>query len=140
MFKFHFSFIFLAFLILLLYGAFIAGHSSYPLLDIKKASIVVEKMSENEYMNFTPEMQEPQGPALIDTHALGHSQTGEATEGEGGLFVASTQGTKYHLSWCASAKSISDANKIFFSSRSEAEEAGYEPASNCKEIELFDPE
>src|SRR3990167_4166965 len=112
MFKIHFSFIIsLVFVILLLYGDFIAGYSSHPLFDIKKAPIVVEKMPENEYMNFTPEMQEPQGPILIDTHALGHSQTGEATEGEGGLFVASTQGTKYHLSWCSSAKSISDANK-----------------------------
>ncbi len=49
-------------------------------------------------------------------------------------YVASKKGTKYHLLWCAGAKSIKDANKIYFASKEEAGKAGYKPASNCKGI------
>ena len=49
-----------------------------------------------------------------------------------GTVVASKNGTKYHLPWCSGAQRISEANKITFSSKAEAEKAGYTPASNCK--------
>ena len=47
-------------------------------------------------------------------------------------YVASKNGTKYHLPWCPGAKQIKEENKIWFSSKEEAEKAGYTPASNCK--------
>lgn len=49
-----------------------------------------------------------------------------------GMYVASKNGTKYHFPWCSGAKSISEANKIWFNSVEEARAAGYTPASNCK--------
>lgn len=49
-----------------------------------------------------------------------------------GMYVASKNGTKYHFPWCSGAKSISEANKIWFDSVEEARAAGYTPASNCK--------
>jgi hypothetical protein len=52
---------------------------------------------------------------------------------EGG-YVASKNGTKYHLPWCGSAKQIKEENKVWFSTKAEAEAAGYTPASNCKGI------
>ncbi len=55
------------------------------------------------------------------------------TSPEGG-YVASKNGTKYHLPWCGSAKQISEQNKIFFATKAEAEAAGYTPAGNCKGI------
>jgi hypothetical protein len=51
-----------------------------------------------------------------------------------GGYVASKNGTKYHLPWCSGAKQISEQNKIFFATKAEAEAAGYTPASNCKGI------
>jgi len=47
-------------------------------------------------------------------------------------FVASKNGTKYHYPWCPGAQSIKEENKIWFSTKEEAEKAGYQPASNCK--------
>ncbi len=47
-------------------------------------------------------------------------------------YVASKTGTKYHLPSCASAKKISEKNKIWFATKEEAEQAGFSPASNCK--------
>jgi hypothetical protein len=49
-------------------------------------------------------------------------------------YVASKNGTKYHLPWCGSAKSIKEENKVWFATKEEAEKAGYTPASNCKGI------
>lgn len=48
------------------------------------------------------------------------------------LYVASKNGTKYHFPWCSGASTIKEENKIWFSSKEEAEKAGYQPASNCK--------
>ena len=52
----------------------------------------------------------------------------------GGEYVASKSGKSYHLPWCAGAKQIKEENKIYFSSKAEAEAAGYAPAKNCKGI------
>jgi len=49
----------------------------------------------------------------------------------GGLLVASKRGTKYHFPWCSGALSMKEVNKVWFSSKEEAERAGYSPATNC---------
>ncbi len=53
---------------------------------------------------------------------------------QGSEYVASKNGTKYHLPWCSGAKRIKEENKVFFQTKEEAEKAGYAPASNCKGI------
>ena len=47
-------------------------------------------------------------------------------------FVASKNSTKYHHPWCSGAQRIKEENKVWFSSKKEAEKAGYTPAGNCK--------
>lgn len=49
-------------------------------------------------------------------------------------YVASKNGTKYHLPWCSGAQRISEENKVWFTSKEDAEAAGYSPAANCKGI------
>lgn len=49
-------------------------------------------------------------------------------------YVASKNGQVYHLPHCSGAKNISEANKITFATKAEAEAAGYRPAQNCKGI------
>jgi len=51
-----------------------------------------------------------------------------------GGYVASKNSDKYHLPWCSGAQRISEANKVWFSTKEEAEKAGYTPAGNCKGI------
>ncbi|MFC1801955.1 hypothetical protein ACFLY7_00735 [Patescibacteria group bacterium] len=48
--------------------------------------------------------------------------------------VASKKGSKYFLPWCSSAQTIKENNKVWFSSKEEAEGKGYTPAKNCKGI------
>ena len=66
----------------------------------------------------------------IDTKSVVAS-SGAALENYGNV-VASKQGSKYHLPWCPGAKAIKDENKVYFSTREEAEARGYTPAANCK--------
>lgn len=53
----------------------------------------------------------------------------------GGLLVASSRGSRYHFPWCAGAQQIAAQNKIWFESATDAREAGYTPARNCKGLE-----
>jgi len=48
-----------------------------------------------------------------------------------GNFVASKNGSSYHLPTCPGAKQIKEENKILFQSEAEARAAGYKPAGNC---------
>lgn len=50
------------------------------------------------------------------------------------FYVASKNGQVYHLPHCSGAKRISEANKITFKTKEEAEAAGLRPAANCKGI------
>jgi len=49
-----------------------------------------------------------------------------------GSYVASKSGSKYYLPSCGTASRIKEENKVWFSTKAEAEAAGYEPAANCK--------
>lgn len=55
---------------------------------------------------------------------------------ETGIFVASRKGKTFHLPSCSGAKQIKPENKIEFSSKAEAEAAGYKPAANCPGISI----
>lgn len=50
----------------------------------------------------------------------------------GGSIVASRNGTAYYFPWCAGVSHISEGNKVWFQTKSEAQRAGYHPAKNCK--------
>lgn len=60
-----------------------------------------------------------------------HNETHPAAEGTA-PYVASKTGSVYHFPWCAGAKRIKEENKVWFGSKTEAEAAGYRPATNCK--------
>ena len=47
------------------------------------------------------------------------------------LYVGSKNGSVYHFPWCPGAQKMKEENKILFSSKEEAEKAGYRPAANC---------
>ncbi len=93
-----------------------------------KTPITIENASEST----------PQEPAIGDKAAGGSSggaNYGGSTSIVGSnekLYVASKNGTKYHFPWCSGAQTIKEENKIWFSTKEEAEKAGYTPAANCK--------
>ncbi len=46
--------------------------------------------------------------------------------------VASKSGSRYYFVWCSGATRISEKNKVYFSSKEDAEKKGYTLASGCK--------
>ena len=63
-----------------------------------------------------------------------NTATGPSGASNRGQYVASKNSNKYHLPSCSGAKRISEANKIWFASKEEAEGQGYTPAGNCPGI------
>lgn len=53
---------------------------------------------------------------------------------EGGHYVASKNGEAYYLPWCSGVTRIKEENKVWFTSKEEAEARGYRPAKTCKGI------
>ncbi len=47
-------------------------------------------------------------------------------------FFASSKGTKYYSLGCSGGKTIKQENRVYFSTKEEAEGAGYELSSSCK--------
>ena len=76
-----------------------------------------------------PERQEAAVLGAVTPPPPASSAKGETGEK---LYVASKNGSVYHFPWCSGAQRIKETNKIFFSSREEAEKAGYRPAANCE--------
>lgn len=68
-------------------------------------------------------------PVSGSPEVVGAGAVFSVTQGE---YVASKNGTVYHFPWCSGAKRISEENKVWFTTKKEAERAGYRPASNCK--------
>lgn len=60
-----------------------------------------------------------------------HITAEEGTASISSAYVASKNGTAYYLSTCSGAKRIKLENLITFSTKEEAEAAGYKPAGNC---------
>lgn len=71
------------------------------------------------------------GAGANNAEAQAAAQTPVPTPATTGNYVASRNGTAYHLPTCPGAKQIKDENKIWFATRAEAERAGYKPAGNC---------
>lgn len=49
----------------------------------------------------------------------------------GKSFFASSRGQKYYSVGCSAGKTIKQENRIYFSTKAEAEKAGYELSSSC---------
>lgn len=70
--------------------------------------------------------QEAGGREALATTASAPSPTNAA-----GAYVGSVSGTAYHFPWCPGALRIKEENKIWFRTKTEAENKGYKPAGNC---------
>lgn len=96
--------------------------------DAGREGIVIQQRPKAEIEHVQESLSASAGQAIVSTPEEIPALSA------GGQYVASKKGTKYHLPWCAGAKSMKEENKIWFNSKEEAEKAGYTPASNCKGI------
>ncbi|OHA09283.1 MAG: hypothetical protein A3B37_03905 [Candidatus Sungbacteria bacterium RIFCSPLOWO2_01_FULL_59_16] len=76
------------------------------------------------------------GSASADTEgtaAIGQALRGTPppADAPSGTYVASRNGSAFHLPSCSGAKQIKDENKVWFQTKEDAVRAGYRPAANC---------
>lgn len=93
--------------------------------DVLIVAIILLGASASFALGYMAGKDAGQGSALEVTKAPDVAGTADAQ------FVASKNGTRYYLPWCAGADRISEANKVWFKTQEEAKSAGYSPASNC---------
>lgn len=99
------------------------------------ASFGLGRLSGLETVKRQVEIEFPRGQeAAVFAPLATTSAAVNVPEKTSGKYVASKNGTKYHLTTCSSAKNISPKNKVWFDTKEEAEKAGYAPAANCKGI------
>jgi len=72
--------------------------------------------------------------SIQENGALLGTLTNTDTNNAARAYVGSKNGTVYHLPACSGASRIAEENKIWFSSKEEAENLGYRPAKNCDGI------
>lgn len=116
-------------LLLFLVGAFMLGRIS-SLEEARKEELRITAPNSMESgISKTPPGEQVGAVAAV-------SVTPSVPRGgeEKGAYVGSKNGKTYHLPWCSGAKRIKDENKVWFTSKVEAEAAGYAPAGNCKGI------
>ncbi len=107
-------------IILVAFGSFGLGRLSK--IEGAKVPIQIENAPEVTAETFS-------GSVQSDTVATPQSLISTSKAGD---LVGSKNGTKYHYTWCSGAQRIADANRIYFTSKSDAEARGYTPAVNCK--------
>ncbi len=108
--------------------SFVLGRLSVP-----EHGVAVTSSAVTHSPNPTPPQQTTATSATTSS-AIEHAANAVENAPLEAGYVASKNGTKYHLPWCGSANQIKEENKIWFATKAEAEQAGYTPASNCKGI------
>jgi hypothetical protein len=79
-------------------------------------------------ITFNSDNQADQSDNTANTKDAGSTVKGDKASQ---TYVASKNGTKYYPSDCAGANRIKAENQVIFGSTKEAEDAGYEAATNC---------
>ena len=78
-----------------------------------------------------PIVIENQESRIMKQGSDGSDQPAQILDSSRSNYVASRNGSSYHLPDCPGAKQIKEENKIWFQTADEAKRAGYKPAGNC---------
>ncbi len=109
-------------IVLVAFGSFGLGRLSK--IEDAKTLIQIENVLEITTETLTKPIKTGEGQIATPPPAM--SSTSEST------LVGSKTGKKYHYTWCSGAQRIAEANRVYFSSKADAETRGYTPAANCK--------
>lgn len=123
--------IFLALLLVFVgFGGFLIGRISVILDGTQGGLRITEKEIRGAGLDAVQASVLGAAAVSSENVASGAGETVAALQS--GAYVASRNGTVFHLPTCSGAKRISEANKIWFATKEEAMAKGYRPAANCK--------
>lgn len=61
-----------------------------------------------------------------------NTQGASIADTQSAQLVASKSGKRYYYPWCTGVQKITESNRVYFASKTEAEARGYTPSSTCK--------
>ena len=102
--------------------------------DVLVLAVVVLATSASFWLGMLYEREAGRGSDFKIEYGAQAAAVAQAVTPQTARYVASKNGTKYHLPTCSGAKTIGETNKVWFASKEAAEAAGYAPAANCKGI------
>ena len=121
---------YLLFLFVVVAGVFFAlGRLSA--IEERHSPIKIIQQTSDQTANVISAEIPASGSVSSSEQAVSNQDINTAADTTGGEVVASKNGTKYYFPWCGIAGRIKDVNKVWFTSRADAEKAGYKPATNC---------
>ncbi|MBI5138423.1 MAG: hypothetical protein HZA95_01330 [Candidatus Vogelbacteria bacterium] len=82
-----------------------------------------------EYPEDSPETAQNSPKTVQDDHNRELARSSNYSSSS--PIVASKNGTKYYFTWCSGASRITAKNRVYFSTATSAETAGFSKASNC---------
>ena len=91
----------------------------------------LSKNSPNEGIKVEYPNQDQGADATLSINSQNQSPTFSGINNSKSFF-ASSRGQKYYPLGCSAGKSIKEINRIYFTTREEAEKAGYELSSSCR--------
>ena len=95
-----------------------------------RLSVLLENRKKTPISITHENIESPAAPTTTQTRT-NPVQPPKKTAQAATLYVGSKNSNKYHLPDCPGALKIKEENKIWFSSKKEAESLGYTPAANC---------
>jgi hypothetical protein len=115
------------------FGAFGLGRLSVSQNDSTSSVQLVYPRGESGTVSVVPaSILSPKSSSVSTPSIKSDLSLQNSVDNSGKDIVASSRGSKYYYTWCSGAKNLSEANKIFFSTESEAEAAGYSKSTSCK--------
>lgn len=115
------------------FGAFGLGRLSVSQNDSTSSVQLVYPRGESGTASVVPaSILSPKSSSVSTPSIKSDLSLQNSVDNSGKDIVASSRGSKYYYTWCSGAKNLSEANKIFFSTESEAEAAGYSKSTSCK--------
>ena len=116
-------------------GGYVTGFGHFSLDNLTNVSYyVIELVKDNKVVFNTTgsfNMSNYEDHEYSDEHSSSDVSSKSSDSNNGISYVASSNSNKFHSQYCSQAHKINDANKITFSSRDEAVNAGYEPCGIC---------
>ena len=101
---------------------------SPPGIKIEYASQEANAIQAAQYSNVLPARNASHNEAGGQKTAI----TTNSENSTGKNFFASNRGKKYYSIGCSAGKTIVHENRVYFATREEAEQAGYELSASCK--------
>jgi len=92
----------------------------------------LSKQNESSGIKIEYPTEEANAFSAMNSLRESNKNSANSSRADGRNFFASSRGSKYYPITCSAGKTIRIENRVYFTTKAEAEKAGYELSSSCK--------